>query len=236
MTGSDQPGTILLAGANRGLGLGLAREYLARGWHVIATVRDAQKAGELQALAKDGKLQVETLDTAKPEQAQALAKRLAGTQIDLLFIVAGQSAGGQKPVHEVPAEEVAAAFLVNSYGPPATAEALLPLLRAGAPVVLMTSVLGSHASVAKAGGAMSGMETYNATKSALNMLGIAFAQRHAERRVILMHPGWVKTDMGGENAPLDVPTSVRGMADVIAARGAGKGVIYVDYSGADLPW
>jgi hypothetical protein len=68
------------------------------------------------------------------------------------------------------------------------------------------------------------------------MLAIGFAVRHPDRRVLLMHPGWVKTDMGGENAPLDIPTSVKGMADVIETQGAGTGIAYVDYAGKPIAW
>lgn len=230
MSAAQQERTVLLAGASRGLGLGLAREYLARGWHVIATARDPARATELQALAHDGKLRVEALDVTLPEQARALAARLAGTRLDLIFVVAGQGIGGQKPVHEVPPADVAEAFIVNSYAPPVVAEALLPLAAPAAPVVLMTSILGSLAR------SQGGMEVYNATKAALNMFAIGFFTRHPDRRVLLMHPGWVRTELGGDKAPLDVETSVRGMADVIAAKGGGTGVTYLDYAGTELPW
>ena len=222
--------TVLLAGASRGLGLGLAREYLSRGWQVVATARDPAKAADLRALADGGRLRVETLDVARPEQAATLAKTLAGTKLDVLFVVAGQSKAGYVPIHDVARDVAAEEFLVNSCAPPAVAEALLPLLAPGGTVVFMTSVLGS---LARSEG---GMELYNASKAALNMLAIGFAKRHPDLRVILMHPGWVRTDMGGESAPLDVKTSARGMVDVVAARGEGTGVVYVDYAGADLPW
>jgi NAD(P)-dependent dehydrogenase (short-subunit alcohol dehydrogenase family) len=121
---------------------------------------------------------------------------------------------------------------VNSYAPPVAAEALLGLLKPGGTVVFMTSILGSLASNRPG----VGMELYNASKAALNMMALGFAGRHPDRRVVLMHPGWVKTDMGGPDAPLDVATSVRGMADTVAARAAGTGVVYVDYAGEELPW
>jgi NAD(P)-dependent dehydrogenase (short-subunit alcohol dehydrogenase family) len=225
-------GTILLIGASRGLGLGLAGEYLARGWKVIATVRDPARADGLRALGDSypGHLRVEALDVTEAGAAAGLAGRLAGARADVLFVVAGRSGFSMAPIHEVPAEGAALEFLTNAYAPPVVAEALLPRLTPHAPVVLMTSILGSIANNA------GGMELYRASKAALNMFGSLFAIRHPERAVLLMHPGWVRTDMGGSSAPLDVPTSVRGMADVIAARGGGRGVAYVDYAGASIPW
>jgi NAD(P)-dependent dehydrogenase (short-subunit alcohol dehydrogenase family) len=229
---TKSPVTILLIGASRGLGLGLAGEYLSRGWHVVATVRDPAKAHGLDALhaAHPEKLRIEALDVTEAGAAARLAKRLAGTRVDVLFVVAGRSGHSNAPIHEVPAEGAALEFMTNAYAPPVVAEALMGLLAPHAPVVFMTSGLGSIANNA------GGYELYRASKAALNMFGSVFAGRHAERAVILMHPGWVRTDMGGSSAPLDVPTSVRGMADVIAARGGKRGVAYLDYTGATIPW
>jgi len=225
-------GTILLIGASRGLGLGLAGEYLARGWRVIATVRDPGKAHGLTALrdSHPDKLRIEALDVMEANGATRLAGRLAGERVDVLFVVAGRSGHTTSPIHEVPAEGAALEFLTNAYAPPVVAEALMGLLAPHAPVVFMTSILGSIANNA------GGMELYRASKAALNMFGSLFGVRHADRAVILMHPGWVRTDMGGSSAPLDVPTSVRGMADVIAAHGGKRGVAYLDYTGATIPW
>jgi len=229
---TTSPGTILLIGASRGLGLGLAGEYLSRGWQVIATVRDPGRAEGLGPLGDGhpGKLRIEALDVTEAGAAAGLAGRLAGTRVDVLFVVAGRSGYTTVPIHEVPAEGAALEFLTNAYAPPVVAKALMGLLAPHAPVVFMTSILGSIANNA------GGMELYRASKAALNMFGSSFAIRHAERAVILMHPGWVRTDMGGSSAPLDVPTSVRGMADVIAARGGDRGVAYLDYTGATIPW
>jgi NAD(P)-dependent dehydrogenase (short-subunit alcohol dehydrogenase family) len=226
------PNTILLIGASRGLGLGLAGEYLSRGWNVIATARDPGRAEALTALKTDhpGQLRIEPLDVTDPASAKTLATALSGVPVNILFVVAGQSSAGLQPIHEVAPEVAAQEFLVNSVAPPTVAEALMPLLAPGAPVVLMTSILGS---LANSSGVI---ELYSASKAALNMLAIGFAKRHADRRVLLMHPGWVKTDMGGANAPLDIPTSVKGMADVIEAKGSGTGVLYVDYAGTEIAW
>ncbi len=224
--------TILLAGANRGLGLGLAREYLGRGWQVVATARDPDKAKALHELrsAHQGALAVERLDVADPESGAALAGRLDGRTLDVLFVVAGVSGYKDVPIHEVPPEGVAREFVVNASGPVTLAETMQPLLAPNAPVVFMTSVLGSIA-----GNTTGGWELYRASKAALNMFASSYALRHRERPVIVMHPGWVRTDMGGPNAPVSVEQSARGMAEVIEARTT-PGIAYLDYQGATLPW
>ena len=228
-----EPKTILLAGANRGLGLGLAREYLAQGWQVVATARDPDAASELTALraAQGDKLAIEQLDVADPGSVSALAGRMGGRRLEVLFVVAGMSGHVGKPIHEVPQADVAREFLVNASSPVALAEALEPALAPGGTVAFMTSSLGSIA-----GNNSGGHELYRGTKAALNMLATSYALRHAGRPVLLLHPGWVRTDMGGPSAPLDVQTSVKGLADVIARRAGHAGVAYLDYQGHTLPW
>ena len=223
--------TILLAGANRGLGLGLAHEYVARGWQVIATAREpgqASKLAELRA-AHQAALNVEQLDIADPASIAALAGRIEG-QLDALFVVAGMSGYRDAPIHAVPPDGVAREFVVNASGPVTLAEALEPVLAPAAPVAFMTSVLGSIAS-----NTTGGYELYRGTKAALNMFASTYALRHRERPVLVIHPGWVRTDMGGPSAPVSVEQSAKGMADVIEAHPS-PGIAYLDYQDKQLPW
>ncbi len=228
-----QPGTILLAGANRGLGLGLAEAYAGQGWQVIATARSPVKAPQLETLRAGhaGRVTVEQLDVADPASVTALAGRLGGHKLDVLFVVAGVGSHHANGVREVAHEEVARMFVTNATAPVALAESLQDHLAPNATVVFMTSLMGSIAS--NAGG---GMEMYRASKAALNMLASCYALRQKSRPVLLLHPGWVRTDMGGDNAPLDVPTSVAGMLDVVAGRAGKPGIAYLDYQGQKLPW
>ncbi len=227
---SQPPRTILLAGASRGLGLGLTEEYLGRGWQVIATARQPDRAAGLARLQGDH-LTVEQLDVADPASVSALAGRLGGRRLDVLFVVAGVNAHAHVPVHEVGQADVAREFITNATGPVALAEALQANLAPDATVAFMTSVLGSIGS--NTGG---GWELYRASKAALNMLVTCYALRHKGSPVLLLHPGWVRTEMGGPNAQLDVPTSVRGLADVIGAHEGKAGIAYLDHAGAELPW
>lgn len=221
--------TIIVIGASRGLGLGLVHEYLERGWHVLATSRGQAAGLEQAAAAHPGRLTLERLDVTDGDQASALAGRHPRLGAKVLFVVAGQSSHATVPVHAVPREAAAAEFITNAWAPPVAAEALAGLVAPGGTFVFMTSVLGS---LAHASGAY---ELYSASKAALNMLGIGFAKRHGGHPVILMHPGWVRTDMGGSQAPLDVETSAKGMADVIAHT-TKPGIHYLDYAGKALPW
>jgi len=229
---ATHPRTILLAGASRGIGLGLARVFLHRGWRVIATARTPNAAAGLQALHADhaDRLSIEALDVASPASIQALAGRLAVGHIDVLFVVAGISGQRDARLSDIPPETIALEFITNATGPVALAETLLPHLAHNGTVAFMTSILGSIAS--NAGG---GIDLYRASKAALNMLAVNFSIRHKTRPVLLLHPGWVRTEMGGSSAPVEVETSARGLADQIVAAHK-PGIQYLDYQGQKLPW
>jgi len=224
--------TILIAGASRGLGLGLVQEYLGRGWTVIATARDPENAPELRDLLPThaGRLSLEKLDIASQASIADLAASLAGRHIGVVFVVAGVNSQRDTPLQTLSPDHIAQEFITNATAPIALAEALLPNLPEDGTVALMTSLLGSIAS--NAGG---GLDLYRASKAALNMLAVNFAIRHKGRPVILLHPGWVRTAMGGPSAPVDVPTSARGLADQIE-QNTKPGIAYLDYQGQKLPW
>jgi NAD(P)-dependent dehydrogenase (short-subunit alcohol dehydrogenase family) len=224
--------TVLLVGASRGLGLGLAREYLARGWRVIATAR--ANDGALRALDRPGhpgRLVVEHVDIADQATVAALRRRLGAERLDLLFVVAGISGRIEVPMHQVPPEEAAHMFLTNAYFPACAAEAFADLVRPAGTVAFMSSFLASIGS-----NDSGGWEAYRASKAALNMVARNFAIRHPAFAVLSMSPGWVRTDMGGPDAPLDVETSVRGVADAIATREGRAGHAYLHYDGHEWPW
>ena len=231
MSGSSKQALII--GASRGLGLGLARELLARGWRLVATVRKPSDALEaLRAEAPD-KLKIETVDIDRPEQVQALRRRLDGSRFDLLFVNAGVSGSSEKTISQVSHDEFVREMTTNAFSPVRAAEALADLVPTGGTVGFMTSILGSIANNTSAG-----YEVYRASKAALNMLVRSLVARHADKRwtVLLLHPGWVSTDMGGPQAPVDVPTSTHGLADVIEARHGTGGLAFLDYQGKALPW
>jgi NAD(P)-dependent dehydrogenase (short-subunit alcohol dehydrogenase family) len=231
VSADKSPKTALLLGASRGLGLGLAGEYLARGWRVIATARD--DSSKLDALAKgaDGRLRVEHVDIAEMKGVAALCQKLAGETLDLLFVVAGVSGSVPKPLHEVTADEAAHVYLVNAYHPIVAAEALADLIKPTGVFAFMSSRLGSIAS-----NSYGSWETYRTSKAALNMGVRSFFWRHQAHPVLAVAPGWVRTDMGGSSADFDVETSCRNVANAIEKHSAQPGNRFVNYDGTELPW
>jgi NAD(P)-dependent dehydrogenase (short-subunit alcohol dehydrogenase family) len=227
-------GTALIVGASRGLGLGLAGAFLKRGWDVVATARGAAIPPGLAALkASSGdRLEIERVDIGLPDEVSSLRERLAGRSLDLLFIVAGIGSDESEKVATTPLDAFVKVMATNAYWPVRFAEGFADLVTPTGTIALMTSQLGSLTR-----NTFGGYESYRASKAALNMMTLSAAPRWgAGRTVLLVHPGWVRTDMGGPNAPLDLETSVTGMVDTIETRSGRTGVGYVDWENRDLPW
>ena len=224
----------LIVGASRGLGLGLVEELARRGWEVMATVRDPDKSGELNQLALGGKARIEELDVTDRPSAERLKGLLADeAPFDLLFLNAGVGHPKGKTVLTATDDEAWNQFRTNAVGSARTAEILVDCVRRGGTVAFMTSRLGSvedktsdHA------------DLYSASKAALNSLTRSFVARHADKglTVLSLHPGWVRTDLGGDGAPIEVETSGRGLADIVEARRGSGGHVFLDYTGKTLPW
>jgi NAD(P)-dependent dehydrogenase (short-subunit alcohol dehydrogenase family) len=224
--------TALIVGASRGLGLGLAKELAARGFQVTATARDLDKAPGLRELP--GSARLETLDIDDAAAVDELAKRLAGKRFDVIFINAGIMGPEDNSADTATMAEIGKLFATNAISPIRLARKLLGNLTPGKGVLgFMTSRMGSIEE-----NTSGGMELYRASKSALNSMIKSLAVEIDGKDVtfIAMHPGWVKTDMGGASAPLDVATSVRGIADQLEKRAGKGGLAFIDYKGEELPW
>jgi len=227
--------TALIVGASRGLGLGLAKELYGRGWRVIGTRRSPASDKGLQALADSGggKVSVETLDVQDAAGVNAFAARMKDRTFDLVFVNAGIS-GPQKDLASVTADEVADLFVTNVLAPVRLAQALTEQVREGDGVIaFMTSGLGSVSSDFSFG-----LVLYPASKAALNRLTRDFIHTLGDRKltVLSMHPGWVRTDMGGSDAPLSIEESCKGMVDVVEAKaGTGQHGFY-GHDGKVMPW
>ena len=226
------PRSILIIGASRGLGLGLAGEFAAQGWAVTATVRSA--AQQAQAPLQELGVRVEQLEMTDPNSLEQLAGRLSDQQFDVIFVNAGVAGPEHHSTAQASAEEMGQLFLTNAVAPLRVAERLLPNLAAEhGLIVFMSSILGSIEA-----GAGLGMPLYGASKAALNHLVQCFVrtQDNPQLGVLLMHPGWVRTDMGGADAPLDIDSSCRGMVEQVSAAVGRPGLSYQDFEGNPLPW
>ena len=219
--------SALIIGASRGIGLGLAQELIDRGWNVVATQRSSSPA-----LAATG-AQVATVDIDDSNTVAALVASLSSKTFDHVLINAGVSGGRSDTASTVTRAAMADLFWTNAIAPIRAGRILLPLVKEGGSIGFMTSILGSVG-----GRTHAHAELYSASKAALNSLSRGFAVQDIGSRavaVLNLHPGWVKTDMGGANADIDVTTSVKGLADVIAAARP-PGQAYVDYKGSSIPW
>ena len=234
MTQTSSAPSILIVGASRGIGLGLVREYLSRGWHVIATERKPSPDSELGRLAKAsaGALRVEAVDIDRTEQVAVLSARLHGASLDVLFVNAGVIDNPRLPIDKVSTEEFVRLMVTNALSPLRVIEALDELVKPQGTIAAMSSGLGSIA-----GNTEGGSELYRASKAALNMLLRSYAARAGgERTVLALMPGWVRTDMGGPDALVSVEDSAQGLADTIAQHQGERGTVFVDYRNAPIPW
>jgi NAD(P)-dependent dehydrogenase (short-subunit alcohol dehydrogenase family) len=226
--------TALIVGASRGLGLGLAKEYLTRGWQVIGTVRGAAKTAlhEAQATA-GGRLEIEQADINEPEQVAALHTRLRGRTFDLLFVNAGIASDPDTPIGQVDAAAFAHVMINNALSPLRFIAAFHELVQPKGSIVAMSSGLGSVGNNTEGG-----WDVYRASKASLNTLLRSYVARQAgdSRTYLLMDPGWVRTDMGGPAATLSVEESVPRMADVIEAQAGKRGLRFLNYRGQTVAW
>jgi len=231
---ADQP-LALIVGANRGIGLGVVKDMLRRGWSVIATARRPDSATALAELAKDypGRVEVAELDLNDAGQLDGFATRLRGRTLDAVLVNAGVAGPEHRSASAATAEEIGALMFTNAIAPIRLARHLIPLLRADNGVLAFTSsVMGS---VAQNTG---GHELYRASKAALNSLTRGLASELGGKRIALLtlHPGWVRTDMGGSSAPVGVDESAAGLVAVIEREKGKPGHRFLDYKGASIAW
>lgn len=224
--------SALIIGASRGLGLGLVKTLLADGWQVTATVRNPQNAQALDAL---GKVQIEKLDMDDQQAVIDLNQRLKGQVFDLLFVNAGvKGPDVQTPNGGATMADVGQLFFTNAVAPINLAQHFVGQIRPQTGVLaFMSSVLGSVTMPDAPELAL-----YKASKAALNSMTNSFVTQLGEPAltVLSLHPGWVKTDMGGEGADIDVETSTRGLIDQVNAYAGKGGHHFINYRGETIPW
>jgi NAD(P)-dependent dehydrogenase (short-subunit alcohol dehydrogenase family) len=212
---------VLITGANRGIGLEFARQYAADGWQVIATARG--EAPELERLG----VRVERLDMRDFAALERLPERLGAEPLDLFIANAGMTAAPRVD-SAADAEAALEVLAVNAVAPTLLARALAPSL-AGGKLAAITSRMGS---IADSSGGWLG---YRASKAALNAFWYALS-RELSIPLVLFHPGWVKTDMGGPDAQVPPPESVGGIRRILERLTMADTGAFLDFRGDPIPW
>jgi len=224
--------TVLITGAGRGLGFEFAKQYAADGWKVITTVRDPKAGARLSALGKAVEIHIADV-TDRPAIAR-LAKDLKGAPIDILICNAGIYGPKGQPFGQTDYASWEQVMRVNVLAPMAVVEALADNVAASTQkrIVMMSSSLGS---IARNDG---GDPIYRSSKAALNQVGKTLAAELKGRgiTVVSVSPGWVKTDMGGEAAPLTADASIAGLRKVIAGLKPKDTGRFFHYDGTENPW
>lgn len=229
--------TVMITGANRGLGLEFAKQYAAEGQRVIACTRNPASAAELHKLAQQySNVTLETLDVADFQQIDQLAQKLKGTPIDILINNAGVY--GDTAAHSFGQLDYLAwmdTLRINTLAPVKMAEAFVEHLQLSNTklLVAISSMMGSMADNTSGGSLL-----YRSSKAGLNasMKSLALDLQKHQIGVLIFHPGWVLTDMGGPNALIQSPESIQGMREQIAQFEMAQTGCFIKYNGQVMPW
>lgn len=229
--------TILVTGANRGIGLELVKQYAASGCKVLACCRDPEKASELNQLQKNhADISIHQIDVSDEASIRHLADQLKQTPIDILYNNAGV-AGGDQQFGSIEYKTLLNTLQVNTVGPVMLAQALIDQVNLGKckKIVNISSTMGS---IELNSGDGWGWLSYRVSKSALNSATRCMANQLKGRQIIVvaMHPGWVQTDMGGAGADISVEKSVSGIKNVISKISLNDSGNFLTYNGKSLPW
>lgn len=234
-TSPDTAGTILLIGASRGLGLAMAAEFLKRKWNVVGTVQSRDRTESHNLSDKHpGRIEIEFLDVTEPDQIMALHHRLSGRSFDILFHNAGiANANPHASVAEVSTEEFVRVMVTNALSPMQVIEELQDLVPADGLIGIMSSGQGSISN-----NEMGRNDIYRGSKAALNQFMRCYAARHTEERraLVLMAPGWIRTALGGPDAPFGVEEAIPQVVDVLLSQQGKPGLRYLDREGRTVPW
>lgn len=225
--------SVLITGANRGLGLEFTRQYAADGWRVFAACRDPAGARDLAAV--EGDVSAETLDVDDGPQVAALANKLSGQPIDVLINNAGIYGPKGVTRDTVVYDAWGQVFRTNAMSPLAVSAAFAANVAQGGQkkIITLSSIMGSIAE-----NDSSGDFIYRSSKAAVNavMKSLAGDLKSEGITVVVLHPGWVRTDMGGPDASIEAPESVTGMRAVIAGLKESDSGRFLNYDGTEIPW
>ena len=227
--------TVLITGANRGIGLGLTRLFLSAGYQVLAAARNPDGARDLWELESEykGRCRLLSLDVADPTSIKQLARELRGQRLDILINNAGVYPDAGLTFDRLTTDDFMKAFTVNTLGPIQVTQALLPNLRTGTPrvVAVVSSRMGSIAD-----NTSGGAYAYRISKAAVDMFVKTLSNDEPDLIAVALHPGWVKTEMGGSAAPVEVDDATAGLYHVLTSLKPGDTGRFIDFTGKDIPW
>ena len=227
--------SILIVGASRGLGLAMAEAFARRGWAVVGTRRDGTPTQlDALALAFAGLVQVETADVTDAATLAALRDRLGSRTFDIVFVNAGTANRNQaETITEVSDEEFVRVMLTNALGVMRAVEALGPLARDNGLIGVMTSGQGSIANNTRGG-----HEVYRGSKAALNQYMRCYAARHHDsaRAMVLLAPGWIRTELGGPDATFTIEETIPDIVATLIGQQYQPGLRFIDRFGQPVAW
>ena len=227
---------VLITGANRGLGLGFVKKYLEKNANVLCTTRDISSSKELLKCKEryPNNIEIFELDLLKENGAETLANQLNGMPIDILINNAGVGSSNQhfEAVSSKPWLEV---LKVNLIAPLIITQSLIENVKKSSAkkIYFLSSQLGSIGD-----NTSGGMYVYRSSKTGLNQVvkSLSVDLKPEGITVVSLHPGWVKTDMGGPNAPVSIDKSIEGMTKVIDRTDINDTGRFLNYDGTELPW
>ena len=229
--------SVLITGANRGLGLEFARQYAADGWQVYASYRDLSSASKLRRLANtsEDNLRIMALDVTDPSSVKAAVTKLEGQAIDLLLNNAGVGGARGQIIGNIDYKAWEKVLDVNTMGPMRVSEAFVDLVARSKRKLIVTLTSGMGSITDNTSG---GSIAYRSSKAAVNMVMRSLAIDLAPRGItcVVINPGWVLTDMGGPNATMTPAESVKRLRDLIATLGPAQSGRFFNYDGREYPW
>ena len=220
--------TALVTGANRGIGLELTLQLLDSGYNVHATYRSSK--GGLEEI-QNSALNIHQMDVRNKEEISTVIKSISS--LDLLINNAGIADGHWQSISEIDMEHALEVLNVNAVSPVLVTQQVLPILSNQSTIVMISSLMGSI-SDCRSGRSYA----YRASKTALNMFSMAMKNEldGMGSSLLIIHPGWVETDMGGPNAPLTTNESVRGIMQRITEQDMSMSGRYVQFDGTPVEW
>jgi len=228
--------TILITGANRGIGLEFTEQFAEDGWQVLACCRNPVDARQLQALGERyPAIELHALDVTNYQQMAALADQLGNRPIDILLSNAGIFGSKGVALGEIDAQEWRQVLEVNTIAPLMLVQTFVDQVAASQQklIAVISSKVGSIADNSSGGNYI-----YRSSKTAVNQVVKNLSIELADRGIsaVCLHPGWVKTDMGGPNAEISTDESVAGLKSILQSAGPAQSGLFTEYNGNSIPW